>query len=138
MEALSAGRRWFSIACVFTAFLFVGWSPCACAEDSPTPENVEAPPHTVQSDAVYSAAFSPDGRLIATGSFDGPTIIWDANSGARLQTLVGHYNAVLSLAFSPDSQSLVTGSNDGTGAAIRWDVRSGKQRCKIERHRGEI
>jgi WD40 repeat protein len=136
MVALYGGGRCFSMAVVFAAALFVYSPPCASGE--PSPEKVEAPPQSSEWDAVFNVAFSPDGRLLATGSFDGPTIIWDVDSGARLQTLVGHYNAILSLAFSPDSKSLVTGSHDGTGAAIRWDVRTGKQLCKIEGHRGEI
>ena len=43
--------------------------------------------HTARSVAV---AFSPDGRLAATGSWDGSVVIWDARGGLRLFTLPGH------------------------------------------------
>jgi WD40 repeat protein len=138
MKALYRGDRFFSMSVVFAAIVIGGWPMGADAGDSPTAEKVEAPPRTSEWDAVLTAAFSPDGKLLAAGSCDGPTIIWDVDSGRRLQTLVGHYNAVYSLAFSPDGKWLVTGSADGMGAAIRWDVRTGKPLCRIEGHPGEI
>ena len=39
---------------------------------------------------VYSAAFSPDGQRIVTGSSDGTAKVWEAASGTELLTLKGH------------------------------------------------
>jgi WD40 repeat protein len=73
-----------------------------------------------------TAAFSADGRLIATGALDGTARLWDAVTGqGRSEPLVAS-GPVLVLAFSPDGRSLVTGSLDGT--ARLWDVAKGRAR----------
>ena len=69
--------------------------------------------------AASQVRISPDGRWIASASADGTTRIWDAETGAHLNTLVGHMAGVSCLAWAPDSDTLATGSDD---KAIRlWD-----------------
>ena len=69
---------------------------------------------------IWSVSFSPDGNIIASGSFDSPVRLSDANTGRHLQTLTGHTNSVRSVAFSPNGQTLASGSADYT---IRlWDI----------------
>ena len=71
---------------------------------------------------VWSVAFSPDGRTLASGSFE-EIRLWDAVSGAHQQTLTGHTSFVSSVAFSPDGRTLASGSGHFT---IRlWDAVSG-------------
>ncbi|KIM85737.1 hypothetical protein PILCRDRAFT_43537, partial [Piloderma croceum F 1598] len=66
-------------------------------------------------DAVIAVIFSPDGKVIATGSRDHTIRIWDVMSGAQvLAPLRGHNSEVRSLAFSPDGQQIVSGFLDGT------------------------
>ncbi|KAL5632100.1 hypothetical protein ACGC1H_000203 [Rhizoctonia solani] len=74
---------------------------------------------------VNSVSFSPNGALLASGSFDSTIIVWDAYIGSKvLGPLVGHSDKVNSVDFSPDSTRLVSGSNDDT---IRiWDVHTGE------------
>jgi len=61
---------------------------------------------------VVSAAWSPDGGRITTGSFDGTAKVWDAKSGRELLTLHAQ-NHVWSVAWSPDGKRLASSSEDG-------------------------
>ena len=65
--------------------------------------------------SVYSAAFSPDGKYIVSGSNKGIIQLWDAETGEILQLpLEGHEDVVWSVAFSPDGKHIVSGSYDKT------------------------
>src|SRR5262249_24081302 len=50
---------------------------------------------------VYSVAFSPDGKTLASGGWDRTVKLWDVASGQERATLKGHTSSVLSVAFSP-------------------------------------
>ncbi|WP_055074966.1 WD40 repeat domain-containing protein [Pseudanabaena sp. 'Roaring Creek'] len=63
------------------------------------------------SNGVRSVAFSPDGKIIASGSFDNSIKLWNLE-GKELQTLTGHSNGVRSVAFSPDGKTIASGSFD--------------------------
>ncbi|KAI9783534.1 MAG: hypothetical protein M1839_003704 [Geoglossum umbratile] len=75
--------------------------------------------------SIYSIAFSPDDKLVVSGSFDKTVRLWDTSTGAQLQTFQGHSNQVYSVAFSPDGKLVASGSWDET---IRlWDTSTGAQ-----------
>ena len=60
---------------------------------------------------------------MASGSYDNTVRLWDAVTGAALQTLEGHSSGVSSVAFSPDGKVVVSGSHD---EIVRlWDVVTG-------------
>lgn len=69
---------------------------------------------TGHTDNVYSATYSPDGRIIGTGSRDKTVRLWDAVTGTPIAVLAGHSNTVRSVAFTPDGCSIVSGSYDNT------------------------
>ena len=61
---------------------------------------------------LYTLAFSPNGTQIVSRSKDKTLQLWDAMSGAHLNTLSGHSDWVQSVAFSPDGRQIVSGSSD--------------------------
>lgn len=88
---------------------------------------------TGHADAVYSVAFSPDGKRIATGSFDRSVKVWDAATGKEVRTFAGkagHQNLVTAVAFSPDGSSIASAGTDNF--ARIWDVPTGKPQAEFD------
>jgi len=77
------------------------------------------------SDSMYSALLSPDGRLLATSSYDQQIKLWEAETGRELRTLAGHNDAVFELAFRPDGAVLASASGDRT--VKLWNVADGQR-----------
>jgi WD40 repeat protein len=69
---------------------------------------------------VRRLAFSPDGRLLASGGEENTMKIWDVATGLPKFSLVGHQNLVYAVAFSPQGDRLVSSSWDVTAKV--WDL----------------
>ncbi|MEH2066129.1 MAG: NB-ARC domain-containing protein [Nostoc sp.] len=82
--------------------------------------------------SISSVAFSPNGKLLATGDADGKTYLWQVDDGKLLFTCTGHSSWVKSVAFSPDGQTLASGSDDQT--VKLWDIRNGNCLTTLHGH----
>jgi WD40 repeat protein/transcriptional regulator with XRE-family HTH domain len=86
-------------------------------------------------DTVAALAFSPDGRTLATGSWNGAITLWDIESGTLLWTS-WHTTNIQNLTFAPDGGTLASGGNDAT---VRlWDATSGTHRQTLSGHSGPV
>jgi WD40 repeat protein len=85
---------------------------------------------------VTAVAYSPDGKLLASGSQDNMVRVWDAATGRLIHTLRDHTEALASVAFSPDGERLASAGQDRT---VRlWDVASGHLTFTLRGHGSAI
>ena len=82
--------------------------------------------------SVFSVAFSPDGRTLASGGGVSAVRLWDVESGQQTAVLQGHTEEVWSVAFSPDGRTLASGGWDYV--VWLWDVESGQQTAVLRGH----
>ena len=94
------------------------------------------PPSTGHKDEVYSVAFSPDGKTLASGSLDKTIKLWEVATGKERATFEGHSDGVTSVAFSPDGKTLASGSDDTT--IKLWDVATGKEQATFKGHKDPV
>ncbi len=81
--------------------------------------------HTGHRDRVAAVAFSPDGKLVASGSRsffgqDNSVHIWETASGRLIGRFQGHRSGVFSVAFAPNGLTVASGSEDST--VLIWDI----------------
>jgi WD40 repeat protein len=84
--------------------------------------------------SVVGLAFSPDGKLLASASWDGTVMLWAVAARRSLTSLRGHTGQVWDVAFSPDGRTLASGADDG--AVKLWNLASFQEATTFHGHRG--
>ena len=78
---------------------------------------------------VYSLAWSPDGRTLASAGYK-QVKLWDVKTKKAIRTLSGHESFVWGVAWAPDGKKIVSGSADGTTRI--WKAETGEEISKLE------
>ncbi|XP_011136686.1 notchless protein homolog 1 isoform X2 [Harpegnathos saltator] len=85
---------------------------------------------------INDVKFSPNGRVIASASFDKSIKLWESTTGKFIASLRGHVQAVYSIAWSADSRLLVSGSKDSTLKV--WSMKTKKLERDLPGHADEV
>lgn len=123
----------------FSREVFAFPTPTSRCLRTPTPDvELIAPLAVMQGHTarVLSVDFSPDGRMIASGSVDNSLRLWRNGEFTLLRTMQGHPFPILDLDFSPDGSLLATGSTDGIVRV--WRVSNGQLMKNLLGHAGKI
>ena len=115
IAGLSLNRLWLALSICLIL-------PSAVISQSNRPQLMVQLGH---SEIVSAAAFSPNGRLVATGGDGGELILWETDSGRILRQLRGHENRVLAVQFRAEGKELVTIGSDRRVKI--WETLAGRE-----------
>jgi len=73
--------------------------------------------------SVMGAAYSPDGRFLASGGYDNTVKLWNVENGKVIRNFRGHTGIVTDVAFGPDGRLILSAGDD---AALKLWSRDGE------------
>ena len=120
-RSIVARRSRIGAALLFALLLLA--TGTARPQDAERPELVPQIGHT---GLIFGLEFSPDGKTLASCSFDRTIRLWEAETGDLVRVISGHLGPVTAVTFSRDGSTLVSAAWDGV---LRlWDARTGSLR----------
>eukprot|EP01119_Soliformovum_irregulare_P025564 TRINITY_DN9508_c0_g1_i1.p1 TRINITY_DN9508_c0_g1~~TRINITY_DN9508_c0_g1_i1.p1 ORF type:complete len:470 (-),score=104.45 TRINITY_DN9508_c0_g1_i1:78-1487(-) len=85
---------------------------------------------------INHVSFSPNGQLVASGSFDKSIKLWNGMTGKFIANLRNHVQAIYQISWSADSRMLVSASKDSTLKV--WDTKTHKMKMELPGHEDEV
>ena len=129
-------RNFLATVAAATGIAVTGRSGVKAQQTSTERSDVECDKVSAHKSIVYDLVISPDGRLLASGSWDNTIKLWSLPDGALLKTIEGHEAGVLSIDISSDGRLLASGGAENT--IKLWSLPDGALLKTIEGHEHSV
>ena len=85
-----------------------------------------------------SISFSPDGKILAAGSYDHAVSIWDIDTRIWLKKISDNRSGVLSISFYPNKDTLILATSNRDNRAMLWNINTGEKIRTFSGHKDDV